>query len=246
VAATVATWRVAAGLLNGALCTPDPVEVDEPGGVIVTPALPGVPLQELLGGGEGLEHVGAVGGALAALHAATPRPELTAHGPREEARVLEWWIDAIARHAPLLEGPVRSTARGVLDRLEDAPAGELVPAHRDFHDGQVLIDRAGVTVLDFDTLCLAERTLDLANMLVHFELRALQRLCRASWASAAGSALLQGYGACADERLALYADATRLRLACVYAFRPRWGAVVPALIQRVGRTLGLREEGATV
>jgi hypothetical protein len=245
VGATVERWRVAKRLLNGAVCTPDPVEVDEPGGLVLSPALPGVPLHELVGRGEGLEHAGAVGRALAALHAATPGPELAAHGPREEARVLEAWIEAIARHAPLLEGPVRRTAHGVLDRLEDAPVGELVPAHRDFHDGQVLIDRAGVNVLDFDTLCLAERALDLANMLVHLELRALQRLCRASWAGAAGAALLRGYGECADERLALYADATRLRLACVYAFRPRWGAVVPALIQRVGRTLGLRKEAAT-
>jgi Phosphotransferase enzyme family len=238
VAATVETWRVAKGLLNGALGTPDPVEVDEPSGVILTPALPGVPLNALLGSGEGLEHARAVGRALGALHAAPPGPQLTPHGPREEARVLEEWIDAVARHAPRLEGLVREAARESLDRLEDVPLGHLTPAHRDFHDGQVLIDREGVSVVDFDTLCLAEPALDLANILVHLELRALQRLCGATWAEAAGAALLEGYGARPDERLRLYADATRLRLACVYAFRPRWGAVVPALIRRVGRTLG--------
>jgi hypothetical protein len=246
VTATAERWRVAKGLLKGAVGTPDPVEVDAPSGVILTPALPGVSLHELLGRGEGLEHAGAVGRALATLHAATPRPELTPHRPRQEARVLEEWIAAIARHAPPLEGPVRRAARRVLDRLEDAPLGDLAPSHRDFHDGQVLIDRGDVSVLDFDTLCLAERALDLANILVHLELRALQRLCGMRWAQAAGCALLQGYGAPADERLQLYADATRLRLACLYAFRPRWGAVVPALIQRVGRTLGGGKEVAAV
>jgi hypothetical protein len=244
VAGVVQAWRVAKGLLNGALSTPDPVEVDEARGVILTPALPGTPLHALLGSGEGLAHARAVGVALRALHAAAPRPELTPHGPREEARVLQEWIDAVTRHAPPLQGPVRGTAGRVLDQLERAPLGELGPAHRDFHDGQVLIDRGGVSVLDFDTLCLAEPALDLANMLVHLELRALQRLCEPAWAEAAGAALLEGYGARADERLRLYADATRLRLACVYAFRPRWGAVVPALIRRVGRQLGVRKQVA--
>ena len=237
VAAAVKTWRVAKGIFNGALGTPDPVEVDESRGVILTPALPGVSLHELLGSGEGLEHAGAVGRALRALHVAARRPQLGAHGPREEARVLEEWIDAVALHAPALEGPVRRAGGRVLDQLERGPLGEMAPAHRDFHDGQVLVDGQGVSLLDFDTLCLAEPALDLANMLVHFELRALQRLCPPAWAEAASAAVREGYGACPDERVRLYADATRLRLACVYAFRPRWGAVVPALIFRVGRPL---------
>lgn len=237
VAAIVKTWRIAKAILNGAVGTPDPVEVDKSRGMILTPALPGVPLHELLGSGEGLEHACAVGRALGALHAAARRPELGPYGPREETRVLKEWIDAVALHAPTLEGPVRGAAERVLDQLERVPPGEMAPAHRDFHDGQVLIDGRGVSLLDFDTLCLAEPALDLANMLVHFELRALQRLCRPAWAEAASAAVREGYGACPDERVRLYADATRLRLACVYAFRPHWGAVVPALICRVGRPI---------
>jgi phosphotransferase family enzyme len=232
VAAAARVLRTGRRLLDGALATPVPTEVDESRGVIVTPALPGTPLHELLGSREGLEHAGAVGRALRALHAAAPSPELASHGPVEEARVLKEWIERVDRHAARLAGRVRGVAERVLDQLERAPAGALAPAHRDFHDGQVLVHRAGVSLVDLDTLCLAEPPLDLANMLVHLELRALQRLCTPEWAEAARTALVEGYGARPDERVRMYADATRLRLVCVYAFRPRWSAVVPPLLRR--------------
>jgi hypothetical protein len=34
-----------------------------------------------------------------------------------------------------------------------------------------------------------------------------------------------------------YGDATRLRLACLYAFRPRWTGISTALLHRIGRPL---------
>jgi Ser/Thr protein kinase RdoA (MazF antagonist) len=237
VGAAVRVLRAGRHLVDGAVRTPVPIEVDERGGVIVTGALPGTPLHELLGGREGLEQAGAVGRALQALHTARPGPELAPHGPVEEAGVLKEWIERVDRHAAGLADRVGEIAEPVLDRLERLRASELVPAHRDFHDGQVLLRGAGVSLVDLDTLCLAEPALDLANMLVHLELRALQGLCSPEWAGAARAALVEGYGAPPYERLQLYADATRLRLVCVYAFRPRWSGVVPALLRSVGRPL---------
>ena len=79
-------------------------------------------------------------------------------------------------------------------------------------------------LLDFDTIAAGDPALDLGNLLVHLELRAHQDVLSARAALDFGDALLAGYGASAAlrRRLAPYASATRIRLACVYAFRPRW------------------------
>jgi Phosphotransferase enzyme family len=93
-----------------------------------------------------------------------------------------------------------------------------------------------VGLLDFDTLAAAEPALDLANLLVHLDLRALQGECDQAWAETMAKGLLEGYGTKwpGEDRLSAYADATRVRLACVYAFRPRWSGLSEALLSRVG------------
>lgn len=68
-------------------------------------------------------------------------------------------------------------------------------------------------------------------------LRAIQGLCTAERAQQAIAAFLQGYAPSPAvlSRVDAYADATRLRLACLYAFRPRWCDGVPAmLLDRIG------------
>jgi Phosphotransferase enzyme family len=100
----------------------------------------------------------------------------------------------------------------------------------------VVTHAPSVGLLDFDTLAAAEPALDLANLLVHLELRALQGDCDVGWARRMAEDLLEGYGTTwpEEDRLSAYADATRVRLACVYAFRPRWSGVSEALLSRVG------------
>ena len=94
-------------------------------------------------------------------------------------------------------------------------------------------------MLDFDTLSLGEAALDLANVLVHLELRALQGRCSEARANAAATAMVEGYDPPppVSSRLRAYADATRLRLACLYAFRPCRKSVVPALLGCVGQAV---------
>nr|MBA3329220.1 phosphotransferase [Solirubrobacterales bacterium] len=126
----------------------------------------------------------------------------------------------------------------VAARLCGGLAGALVTVHRDLHDKQLLVDDEGaVGILDFDTLATGEAALDLGNLVVHLELRALQGACTAGAARAAREALLDAYAP--DEALLVragtYAQATRLRLACLYALRPAPPAVVPELLSRLDR-----------
>ena len=88
--------------------------------------------------------------------------------------------------------------------------------HRDLHDGQILLAPDGtIGLLDADTLARGEPALDLGNLVAHLERFAPDP-------AAATDALLDGYDPPADtaRRLGAYTDAARLRLDCVYAFRP--------------------------
>jgi hypothetical protein len=69
-------------------------------------------------------------------------------------------------------------------------------------------------------------------MLAHLELRALQHRCAPTDSERLAAALLDGYdaGAAIRRRAAVYAQATRVRLACVYALRPTWPSVPDALL----------------
>lgn len=197
-------------------------------------ALPGTSLYDLLRGDRVVEAARLVGAALRGLHDTPPSPGLPQHGPDEEYRVVSRWLDHRETHlGPLPPAPV-AAAREVADRLA-APTGRRVLVHRDFYDKQVTVTGDGrVGLLDFDTLAVGEAALDLGNALAHLELRALQGGCPPATAAAAASALLAGYRPDREviRRLPAYLAATRLRLWCVYAFRPRWRASADALQRR--------------
>jgi hypothetical protein len=64
-----------------------------------------------------------------------------------------------------------------------------------------------------------------------------QRARWASWRAGLREALLARYGAAAGQRrrVAIYERAALLRLACVYAFRPRWAGVATSLVEEGAR-----------
>jgi Phosphotransferase enzyme family len=141
-------------------------------------------------------------------------------------RLPEGWIEA------------RRRAQQAVPRHE-----VLVAAHRDLHDGQLLVDDEHVGLLDFDGLCAASSALDLANLSAHLELRALQGIEGADTysAEACGRALLEALGdddqGRLHEPLRFYQASTFLRLALLYALRPRWASLSPSLVRYAARCL---------
>jgi aminoglycoside phosphotransferase (APT) family kinase protein len=216
---------------------PDLLDVDADAGIIVSSALPGVSLYQLLNSERVVPAAGAAGGALRALHGATPPPNAASHGADDEIAVVKDWCERTRTFMPDLCGSLHAASARVLEALSTDESPPVL-LHRDFYDKQVFVDRRGcVGLLDFDTLAMGEAALDVANALVHFELRALQGRCSPQLAATAADALLEGYGPSSHvrRRIGDYADATRVRLACVYAFRPHQVAVVPALLARIGQ-----------
>ncbi|MGX5356828.1 hypothetical protein [Kocuria sp. KH4] len=201
--------------------------------------------------GRSLHELGAAGAADAYRAAwaqwAQRWPDLAAAGPgagslprhtaEDEARTLARWAGHLDAFPGLLEAPrgaVAALAHRLGEELTAAPAGRRGRAvlHRDLHDKQLLFDGARLGLLDFDTAALGEPELDLANLSVHLELRAAQGLLDAPLRAAGQEAVAVVAGRLGAEpgRLAVHADATRLRLACVYAFRPRWRALAQELL----------------
>lgn len=200
-----------------------------PGAVSLT-TLPGVPLHDLAAGTD----LRVVRRAWRTFAAGWPRLagpgvlDLPAHDAAAEA---ELTVTAV-RRALTVWAPPPQLHDGILARLEDVRAALLTdpgdpstPSHRDLHDKQILVgERLGL--LDLDTAALAEPELDLANLHEHVLLRGRQGL----WSPEAVSAGVEGVTAAAEtlrvdaRRMAAYRAATRLRVASIYLFRPRWAA----------------------
>jgi aminoglycoside phosphotransferase len=232
-----AAGRFAHNLTGAAFATPELLEMDSGAGVIIWSALPGASLYDLSSSQRLIPAVRAVGQALNTLHAASPPANISSHNADAEIRVIKNWIERLETFLPELSHLLRLAAAGVFEALA-AASSPHVPLHRDFYDKQVLVDVDGrVGLLDFDTLAAGEAALDLANALIHFELRSLQGYCPPEQARAAAAAMMEGYqpNLLLCHRLQSYADATRLRLACVYAFRPAGTALIPALLAQIGR-----------
>lgn len=160
--------------------------------------------------------------------------QLPVRDAAKEAASLQRWVDHWLRHSEGIAGaaPVRAVllarARAVTETLLSTPPDRPGWAHGDLHDKQILgTDNARTPgLLDFDESCRAEAALDLANLDVHLELRWQQNLLSARRYAVAHSAVMSAAALLdvSPHRFAAYAASTRLRLACLYSFRPPWGA----------------------
>jgi hypothetical protein len=149
------------------------------------------------------------------------------HTAEAEAEVVRTW----AAHAQTLPMPAAErlglveVAARVEAKLLTGAADPLVMSHRDLHDKQVLWDaQDGLALLDLDTVTRAEAALDLGNLAAHLEWRRQQGL----WSATRTKMALHAVDAVADtlgvspQRFAVYKASAQFRIACVYAFRPRW------------------------
>jgi len=225
-----------AGESRGRWRAPDVLAVDDALGLVELAPLPGRTLHALLGLGPSAaaRAAGAAGGAVGALHATAGATLAAVHDPAAEHRVLADWCG----HLAAVDRSLAERAAARAAALEIPEPAALAPVHRDLHDRQVLLDGDAVGLLDFDTVVRGDPSLDVANLLVHVELRVLQGACSPPAAEAAARAFLGALlVAPPASALAAYADAARVRLACVYRLRPRWAHLAPALLHRVGAPL---------
>jgi hypothetical protein len=152
---------------------------------------------------------------------------LPTHTAEDECATLRAWVDRAVGFGLLPRPALEERLERVAAALTESGPDPRVTAHRDLHDKQLLADGTDLGLLDFDTVSSAEPALDLANLAVHARLRVAQGWWPADRAATVLAAVDRAAGELDVDpaRLAAYAGATRLRLACVYAFRPRWAAL---------------------
>lgn len=235
VEAIAGAGRAAATLGGDEFKTPQLAGADIEAGVVYWSALEGRPLYSLCDEPEALvSGWRQAGEVLSALHA-RPTVEIDkVHDAAAEAEVVNSWMERLRSVSPEFAESLSDSAADVISGLAAGDSRQVV-LHRDFHDKQVLIDPGGPPgLIDFDTLAVGEAALDVANALVHIELRVAQGRLAPQEGEAAQAAFLEAYRPDCDtrERLQAYADASALRLACVYSFRPGTEGCIDALLER--------------
>lgn len=207
-------------------------------GCIQYQALKGTSLFSLLTmGWQEIAVARALGSSLRSMHNWSIPAGLPCHDSAREAEVIRHWLSILALYFPELARSLRSVAETkVFQRLNCVSAKPGV-LHRDLHDKQIFLSSAGQPgLIDFDTLACGPAVLDLANLLAHLEFRVLQGKATPHQALSLGQGLVEGYGSdVVQHDLGAFLDATRLRLACVYAFRPRWRTASHQIAAQIGR-----------
>lgn len=220
------------------LSVPRVTAVDERRGTLTVSALPGRTLHERLADhtlsdddlGRDAKNVGVALRDLHGQRVALTRPP---HDAVDELHGATRWLQPAADYGLIPATRWQRQVDRAAELLDGAPSAPAL-VHRDLHDKQLLIDGdQPVGLLDFDLATAGEPAVDLANLLVHLQLRSQQGLCRRERAAVCCGSLLEGY---APDRTVLarmpgYLLSTRLRLAGVYAFRDAPSELIETLLQ---------------
>jgi len=225
------------GLITGVAAAPGVAAVlseDLAAGELVLKLLPGTSLAQLVATDavEPARRGGAAAGRTIAALASCRGDGLPEHTADDEITVLDRWVDDALSY-----GAVTGVGADELRRRRDGAIEGLLGltrraarratlAHRDLHDGQLLIghDRDGpVGLLDWDTASAAAPALDAGNLLAHLDrLGARHQMSATACAHAlAASARAAGHPAWTEDpaELAAWRIAAGVRLDAVHAFR---------------------------
>ncbi|MGI8823795.1 MAG: phosphotransferase family protein, partial [Acidimicrobiia bacterium] len=231
----VAALVAADGLVRATTVpVPELVMVDPGEGIVEWAELPGRSLHDLLGDeavplGVVTAAAAAAGHAVRAMHSAPVSEPARHHTAADEVANMARWVGPVGILASTPPGIERALDAAVA--LLSEPASAPVLVHRDLHDKQILVEGDEAGMIDVDTIAKGEAAVDLANLLVHLELRAALGVAP-SRTQAAADSFLDAYRPSADvrARIGAYAAATRVRLACVYAFRPAQAVAAAQLL----------------
>lgn len=165
--------------------------------------------------------------------------QLRPHSAHDEAAIVDRWVGDAARvltavpgSDPTITAALDACAYRVRLDLLSVEGRPSAAAHRDLHDKQLLFGDAGLGVLDLDTAARAEVELDLANLTEHVRLRGQQGLWSRAVVEEGEAAVLRVLDRVGGDpdRFAAYRAATRLRLGCLYLFRPRWSRLACSML----------------
>lgn len=175
--------------------SPDGIRVPEPLGIVRPLCLwlqrkaPGEMATGALATPDGPAIARRIVEAAAKLHR-TPGLTRRSHTADDELAVLVRVCDAVAATRPAWRGRLAALLEGCRRLAHEVRALPAVPIHRDFYGDQVLVDGAGLTLIDFDLYCDGPAALDAGNFLGHVREHAVRAPQLAAPLAATAAALL--------------------------------------------------------
>lgn len=218
----VALWSTLEGMPD--LTIPRPLGFDPDLGLALFTALPGAaPVFQGLTGFRATRDI--MRAVLALQHLPI---EADPHRSADELAILQAWVDRTTEVFPDLARSLQCSLSRLTNDMIAAPALPPVPCHRDLHEGQILMEKDCVGLLDFDTLRLGDPALDVGNLQAHLVLATLRDgKSRRTFLNAMDLAVPQ----LSLKHIALWRRAALLRLAMIYAFSATAGEVIHGLIR---------------
>ncbi len=181
---------------------------------------------------DGLHQGRVAASAIAKLHK-TPLQIDKRYHPEDELDMLADWVALTSALRPDLSEKLEWAYAQVSDQFARLSAGPLQLVHRDFYCKQLIHDGNKTFLIDFDTLCMADPAIDIANYLAHEQLSQL---------TGGGNAVLVddfmgAYAAIAplppDNTLKAWHNAALLRLSCLYCIHTGWEVLPASLIDKI-------------
>ena len=216
------------------LCIPKIHYVSDEKGTYTMEAALGNPLHNLTGREDFNESCGKAAELLLKLQKISPKG-LNEYTKANELKELKSKVELIIGMCPNLASDLRLAYQAIESRsdrlLDESP---LTCIHRDYYDKQVLYTNKFTTLLDCDGLSLGDPAQDCGNFIAHLKLRQLQEPENASNIEIGIETFRTVYGykdGPFQARLKWWKSATLLRLAVLYALRPKWHKITNELIR---------------
>lgn len=178
--------------------------------------------------------------ALHALH--NSRVELPRqHTIANELDPLRLRVEQLAEVVPRLARRARSSLALLEEQVVGFADWRFRPVHRDFYHDQLLVENGRVGVLDWDDAAMSEPAVDVANILAHLRLLALQHPGSAEAVARSAAALRERYrsldGELSQALVRSLEAATLVRLAHIHLSRARGALLAVGLLEASQRLL---------
>jgi len=165
------------------------------------------------------------------------------YSPEDELNLLRKWIGYLWVIFPEL----RDLSGEILAQIHREAEKQGVHSyrsaitHRDFFDKQIIIDGEDFFMTDLDTVAMSDPAIDVGKFVSHIFLRTIQRgETRQAMKQESHlfvlSYLSQNPGI-SSGRIRFYTATTLFRLACLYAYRPRWDGLSMVLLEECRQRL---------
>jgi aminoglycoside phosphotransferase (APT) family kinase protein len=181
-----------------------------------------------------------IASGLKAFHNAKP-PFCKDHFWVNELEILTKWISVVEFFFPLHYGAVIKIYETLAKNQDAGNPVSTGIVHGDFYDKQVIVSGDDVLFIDFDAIAKGDPASDIGNFIAHLTLRGLQLKNDPDYFDPFGKKLISAYAGTKNSdfnrMVMIYKSATLLRLACVYALRPRGNLLFYPLLKNIEKIL---------